>query len=73
MLMEKCYECILDAGLHPSDLAGTRTGVFVGAAGCGESDVHWYTYELVPGGNAILGYVSAVRLKILFNHQEINI
>ncbi|KAH1018158.1 hypothetical protein HUJ05_005972 [Dendroctonus ponderosae] len=54
MLLEKCYESILDAGLHPSDLAGTRTGVFIGA-GFTESELHWYHSEQVPGGNVILG------------------
>ncbi|KAL1501984.1 hypothetical protein ABEB36_007201 [Hypothenemus hampei] len=31
LLLEKCYECIFDAGLHSSDLeGGTRTGIILG-------------------------------------------
>lgn len=30
MLLERTVEAIMDAGLHPSELEGTNTGVFVG-------------------------------------------
>lgn len=29
LLLERAEEAILDAGVHPSELAGTRTGVFI--------------------------------------------
>lgn len=30
MLLEHSYEAVLDAGLNPLDLKGTKTGVFTG-------------------------------------------
>lgn len=30
MLLEKTIEAIYDAGIHPKDLEGTNTGVFIG-------------------------------------------
>lgn len=30
MLMEHSYEAILDAGINPKDMRGSRTGVFIG-------------------------------------------
>lgn len=32
MLMEKAYESILDAGIHPKAMRGTKTGVFIGVS-----------------------------------------
>lgn len=54
LTLEKCYECILDAGLNPSDLEGTNTGVFLSYC-YSESDNHFYYIEHVKGGNTILG------------------
>lgn len=31
MLVESAYECIMDAGINPKMLRGTRTGVYIGA------------------------------------------
>jgi len=30
ILLERVYEAIIDAGVNPRDLYGTKTGVFVG-------------------------------------------
>jgi fatty acid synthase, animal type len=46
MLIEHAYEAILDAGVSPKSLRGTKTGVFVGA-GFAESEETWY-YDKVP-------------------------
>lgn len=39
LLLESTYEAIIDAGLNPQDLRGTRTGVYVG---CSNSEVEQY-------------------------------
>lgn len=38
VLLETTIEAIQDAGLHPSELEGTRTGVFVGDC-CSDSEI----------------------------------
>ena len=40
MLLELTYEAIVDAGFNPTELRGTRTGVFVGVSSS-ESDEYW--------------------------------
>lgn len=35
MLLEHAYEAILDAGINPKSLRGSRTGVFIGACFAG--------------------------------------
>ncbi|XP_063240366.1 fatty acid synthase isoform X2 [Bacillus rossius redtenbacheri] len=40
MLLELTYEAILDAGINPQELRGSRTGVFIGVSGS-ESDEYW--------------------------------
>lgn len=39
MALEKAVEAILDAGVHPSELEGTKTGVFVGSSTT-ETEIH---------------------------------
>lgn len=41
MVLEKSFEAILDAGMHPSDLAGPKTGVYIGAS-FSESEKEWF-------------------------------
>ncbi|XP_046739717.1 fatty acid synthase-like [Diprion similis] len=49
MLLEHTYEAIIDAGVNPRQLRGTRTGVFVGTC-YSESDKKWiYTTSQVNG------------------------
>lgn len=52
--LEKAVEAIFDAGLHPSELEGTRTGVYVGAIS-GENDRAWYFDDLAPQTFAVTG------------------
>ncbi|CAD6999349.1 unnamed protein product [Ceratitis capitata] len=40
MLLESTYEAIIDAGLNPSDLRGSRTGVYIGVSNS-ETENHW--------------------------------
>lgn len=42
-LMEHTYEAIIDAGINPKELQGTRTGVFT--ALCGDTQVHSIFYK----------------------------
>ena len=54
ILMEHAYEAILDAGVNPKSLRGSRTGVFIGAC-YNESEKHWL-YEKIPkDGFGIVG------------------
>ncbi|XP_044740689.1 fatty acid synthase-like [Chrysoperla carnea] len=41
ILMEKVYEAVIDAGLNPEDLRGTKTGVYT-ASSASEADVRWF-------------------------------
>lgn len=45
MLLEHTYEAIVDAGIHPKDLRGTRTGVFIGSC-FSEFEKVWYYDKL---------------------------
>lgn len=40
MLLEVTYEAIVDAGVNPSTIRGSRTGVFIGVSSS-ESDEFW--------------------------------
>lgn len=46
IIMEKVIEAIEDAGFHPSEIEGTRTGVFVTTI---NSDSHRLKYEYILG------------------------
>ncbi|KAI5631498.1 KR domain-containing protein [Phthorimaea operculella] len=43
ILLERVYECLIDAGVNPTELRDTNTGVFMGAC-ISESEKEW-TYE----------------------------
>ena len=45
MLLEHTYEAIIDAGVNPRQLRGTKTGVFIGACLL-ESESTWF-YEKI--------------------------
>jgi fatty acid synthase, animal type len=46
VLLEHAYEAVLDAGINPKSLRGSRTGVFLGCCYC-ESEKVW-VYEKNP-------------------------
>ncbi|KAJ8946541.1 hypothetical protein NQ318_004677, partial [Aromia moschata] len=54
LLQEKAVEAIFDAGLHPADLEGTRTGVFLGIC-FSESDKSWFCDNLTSHTYAFTG------------------
>ncbi|XP_044017899.1 fatty acid synthase-like [Aphidius gifuensis] len=54
MLMEHAYEAIIDAGVNPRQLRGSRTGVFIGAC-FSESEKTWFYEKLQVNGFGITG------------------
>lgn len=40
ILLELTHEAIVDAGVNPNEIRGSKTGVFIGVMYC-ESDVFW--------------------------------
>lgn len=54
MLLEHAYEAVLDAGVNPKTLKGSRTGVFIGAC-FAESEKTWFYEKVSTGGFGITG------------------
>ncbi|KAJ8919481.1 hypothetical protein NQ315_002102 [Exocentrus adspersus] len=54
MLQEKTIEAIFDAGLHPTDLENTKTGVYVGIC-YSENDKTWFFDNLATKTYALTG------------------
>ncbi|XP_047362716.1 fatty acid synthase-like [Vespa velutina] len=54
ILFEHTYEAIVDAGIHPKDLRGTRTGVFLGSC-FSDAEKTWFYEKLQANG---LGFIS---------------
>lgn len=54
MVLEAAISAIFDAGLHPSELEGTNTGVFVGSC-FSENEKCWFFDKLLPQTFAITG------------------
>ena len=54
MLVEHAYEAIIDAGVNPKSIRGTRTGVFIGAC-FAESEKTWFYEKISSGGFGITG------------------
>lgn len=49
ILLEHAYECILDAGVSPQSLVGSRTGVFIGNSETDSKDVFCYQIPTKEG------------------------
>lgn len=54
MVLEKSFEAILDAGMHPSELAGPKTGVYIGSS-FSESERDWFYSKNKVNGFGITG------------------
>lgn len=54
LMIERAYEAVLDAGINPKSLRGSRTGVFVGAC-FSESEKTWFYEKISSGGFGITG------------------
>ncbi|XP_047362256.1 fatty acid synthase-like [Vespa velutina] len=53
ILFEHTYEAIVDAGIHPKDLRGTRTGVFLGSC-FSDAEKTWFYDKLQINGFGII-------------------
>lgn len=54
LLLERCYEAITDAGHHPSDFEGSKTGIFLGS--CFSETEKFVFYEsLTPESDGVTG------------------
>jgi len=62
MLLESTYEAIVDAGINPSTVRGSRTGVFIGVSSS-ESDEFWTKDPNLVNGLYILkvGFESSTK------------
>lgn len=49
MLSEHCYEAIMDAGVSPYSLSGSKTGVFVGCSSQDSKESHVYHRQFTHG------------------------
>lgn len=54
MLVERAYECVLDAGINPKTIRGSRTGVYIGCC-FAESEKTWFYEKISTGGFGITG------------------
>ncbi|GBP15812.1 Fatty acid synthase [Eumeta japonica] len=71
LLLELTHEAIVDAGLNPAELRGTRTGVYVGVSNS-ESDEFWTGDPDKINGYALTGCCRAMfpnRISYTFNLQ----
>ena len=54
ILMETAYEAVIDAGINPINLRGTKTGVYIGSC-ISESEKTWLYENVLSGGLGITG------------------
>ncbi|EDW67835.2 fatty acid synthase [Drosophila virilis] len=54
ILIETAYEAVIDAGINPKSLRGTKTGVYVGSC-ISESEKTWFYEKVSSGGFGITG------------------
>ncbi|KAH1011869.1 hypothetical protein HUJ04_001145 [Dendroctonus ponderosae] len=54
MFLEATVEAMFDAGLHPTDLEGSNTGVFIGSC-FSETEKAWFMDKLIPHTYAVTG------------------
>lgn len=71
MMLELTYEAIVDAGFNPTELRGSRTGVFIGVSSS-ESDEYWTQDPDRVNGYGLTGCCRAMfpnRLSYTFDFQ----
>jgi fatty acid synthase len=64
VLLETAVEAIIDAGMNPSELEGSRTGVFAGAC-CSDMKKTILVCVTEPQKFGLTGYVSKVVLRVV--------
>lgn len=71
MLLECTYEAMIDAGVNPQDMRGTRTGVYIGVS-TSESEQYWCSDPDVVNGYGLTGCSRAMfanRLSFTFDFK----
>ncbi|KAK9875963.1 hypothetical protein WA026_011065 [Henosepilachna vigintioctopunctata] len=59
LLLEKCIECVIDAGFNPSELEGSKTGIYLGVC-FGESEREIFYQDLESRVSPMLGVLRSV-------------
>ncbi|XP_011203074.2 fatty acid synthase [Bactrocera dorsalis] len=54
ILIETAYEAVIDAGINPKSLCGTKTGVYIGSC-ISESEKTWFYEKVSSGGFGMTG------------------
>ena len=52
MLLELTHEAIVDAGINPAEIRGSKTGVYIGVS-ASESDEYWTTDPDMVNGELV--------------------
>lgn len=71
MLLECTYEAIIDAGINPQELRGSRTGVYIGCSNS-ETEQHWCADPDLVNGYGLIGCARAMfanRLSFTFDFK----
>lgn len=75
MLVEAAYEAILDAGVSPTSIRGTKTGVFIGAC-FGDSEAKFFYDKQVSEfglGLTGCGFLSFLMEKVILLQNSFNL
>lgn len=71
MLLECTHEAIIDAGINPQELRGSRTGVYIGCSNS-ETEQHWCADPDLVNGYGLIGCARAMfanRLSFTFDFK----
>lgn len=71
MLLECTYEAIIDAGINPQEIRGSRTGVYIGCS-ASETEQHWCADPDLVNGYGLIGCSRAMfanRLSYTFDFK----
>lgn len=57
LLVEHAYEAVMDAGVNPKTIRGSKTGVFIGTC-FAESEKTWFYERVTENGIGLTGYLN---------------